>query len=123
MTPEIEAAVERHTAHMLALRSHYTKAANGLANQIRDGSLSRKDGTAKIRELWLNHVAQVRLGEASLPDPTGKVTELVTNCPWCGKLEAEVEVATLPDNVVEPPFSLAKLVAQAQASTGTSKRK
>jgi hypothetical protein len=110
MDPDIEEALERHTARMLALRSHFTKAANLVANQIRDGSVKRSDGTKKIRELWETHVAQVKLGEASLPSPEGKVKELASNCPWCGVAGEETEVEVLPEDVTEPAFSLAKKI-------------
>lgn len=109
MEPEIEEALERHTAHMFALRSHFTKAANAIAIQIRDGSLARRDGAAKIRDIYTNHVAQVQLGQASLPDPSGKVTELATNCPWCG-VDEPVEIETLPEDKDEPDFSQARAV-------------
>jgi hypothetical protein len=112
--PEIEAAIERHTAHMMTLRSHYTKAANSIANQIRDGSLGREGGTKKIRDLWDHHVAQVRLGEASLPNPDGKVKELAAVCPWCGAAGEETEVELLPDDVTEPEFSLARRITPIQ---------
>lgn len=118
MDPDIEAAVEKHSSHMQALRGHYTQAAGNIANQIRDGSLARKDGAAKIKELWFNHVAQVRLGEASLPDPTGKVKEVVTACPWCEVVSSEIEVETLPDGVDEPPFSLAVKVVPVALAKG-----
>lgn len=106
MEPEIEAAVERHTAHMMSLRASYTKAAEGIAAQIKAGSMARPDGVLKIRELWQNHVAQVRMGEASLPSPEGKVTEYITACPWCATIE-EVELEQLPEDRSEPDFSLA----------------
>jgi hypothetical protein len=108
MTPEIEAAVERHTAHMMALREHYKKAAGSIANQIHNGSLSRPDGTVKVRELWNNHVAQVLAGQASLPSPSGKVVEIVSQCPWCDKHNDAVEVENLPEDMAEPKFSLAR---------------
>lgn len=110
MDPDIEAALERHTAHMITLRSHFTGASNLVANQIRDGSVKRSDGAKKMRELWENHVAQVRLGEASLPSPDGKVKELATNCPWCGAAGEDTEVEVLSDDVTEPQFSLATKV-------------
>lgn len=111
MSPEIEAAVERHTAHMMALRTHYTGAAGAIAQQIKNGSMSRKDGTIKIRSLWENHVAQVRLGEAGLPDPAGKVTEIVSACPWCEIIE-EVEIEKLPEDKLEPDFEQAAAVRE-----------
>jgi hypothetical protein len=110
LDPDIEAALDGHKAHMLALRSHYTKAVNSIATQIRDGSLKRIDGAAKVRELWHNHVAQVRLGEASLPNPEGKVKEVVADCPWCGAQGEEIEIEKLPDGLTEPEFSLAQKV-------------
>jgi hypothetical protein len=102
VSPEIEDAIERHTAHMAALRVSYTTATGKIAKQIQQGSLKRKDGADKIRELWANHVAQVRLGEASLPDPTGKVKDVVTECPWCKKPAGEVEIESLPEGATEP---------------------
>lgn len=123
LDPEIADAVERHTARMMALRSHYTAAADVLVRQVRDGSLSRNDATAKIRVMYENHVAQIRLGEASLPNPEGKLTELATACPWCGSPE-EVEIETLPDDQAEPEFALAVpvreyLAAQLQENAAT----
>jgi hypothetical protein len=117
MTPEIEAAVERHTAHMLALRSHYTTAANAIVNKIRTKEITRKEGSDKIRTLWENHVAQVRLGEASLPDPDGKVKEMVAACPWCEAVEDEIEVEKLPDDIPEPKFAQARDPRPAQQVT------
>lgn len=108
LDPDIEAALEQHTAHMVALRGHYNKAATAIVNKVRTKELSRKDATAKVRELWSNHVAQVRLGEAGLPDPTGKVTEVVAACPWCEHSHEEVEIETLPEGTTEPKFSLAR---------------
>jgi hypothetical protein len=110
MEPEIEAALERHTAHMMALRSHFQNAAGAISTQIRNGSMSRNDGGQRVKELWLNHVAQVRLGEASLPSPDGKVKELVSACPWCNTVSDEIEIEALPDDVAEPAFSLAKKI-------------
>ena len=115
MAPEIAEASERHVAHMMALRASYTKAANAIAQQIRDGSLSRPEGAAKIRGLYENHVAQVRLGEARLPDPTGKTSEYVDACPWCGHDE-EVELELLPDDQTEPDFALAIPVREYMAA-------
>lgn len=106
MSPEIEAAVERHTAHMMALRASYTKATTAIAVQIKNGSMTRAEGSSQIRKLWDNHVAQVRLGEAGLPDPTGQTSEFVTACPWCAKPE-EIEIETLPAGQLEPDFALA----------------
>jgi hypothetical protein len=119
--PDIAAALERHTAHMMALRSHYARSAGQIANQIRNGSLGRNDGTKKIRDLWDNHLAQVQLGEASLPSPDGKVKELAATCPWCGTAGEETEVEVLPDDVVEPPFSLARTVVPIQDPSKTAK--
>ena len=107
MEPEIEAALERHTAHMMALRSHFQKAAGEISTQVRNGSMTRQEGGNKVKDLWLNHVGQVRLGEASLPSPEGKVKELVANCPWCGTKNEEVEIETLPEDMTEPDFSVA----------------
>lgn len=70
--------------------------------------MTRKDGMEKIKGLYENHVAQVRLGEASLPSPDGKVKELVATCPWCGSNHEEVEVEVLPEGKTEPDFSLAQ---------------
>lgn len=109
MTPEIEAAVERHTAHMMALRSSYQKSSGEIARQIKDGSIARGDGTKKIRGIWENHVAQIHLAAAALPSPEGQVTELVLACPWCDKKE-QVEVEALSDDADEPPFEQAKAV-------------
>ena len=106
ISPKIEAAVEKHTAHMMALRSSYTKATTLIATEVRNGSLPRSEGAAKIRKLWENHVAQVRIGEAELPDPTGGTTEFVSECPWCGHAE-EVELEALSGEQLEPDFSLA----------------
>ena len=114
LDPVIEAAVERHTAHMMALRAHFTTAANGIARQVHDGSMTQQDGTSKVRELWLNHVAQVQLGTASMPDPTGKVAEFVAACPWCNVAE-QVDVEVLPDDIAEPKFASAVAVATAIA--------
>lgn len=111
MTPEIEAAVERHTAHMMALRSHFKGAAEAVSQQVKNGSMSRKDGAAKVRTLYENHVAQVRLGEAGLPNPDGKVTEIATACPWCEVIE-EVVVEKLPEDKTEPDFEQAVAVRE-----------
>jgi hypothetical protein len=106
MTPEIEAALERHTAHMMTLRKHFEKASGTIAEQVRNGSLLRSEGTEKIKQLWINHVAQVHMGMSSLPDPEGKVTELATKCPWCSIVE-EAEIGTLPEDKDHPDFELA----------------
>lgn len=111
MEPEIEAALERHTATMITYRKHFEKAAGVIARQVKDGSLHRRDGASKIRDIWTNHCAQVRLAEASLPDPAGKVTELATNCPWCGVPE-EVEIETLPEDKDEPDYPQAVSVKE-----------
>lgn len=110
LEPEIEAALERHTAHMIVLRSHFMRAAGVIAKQVHDGSMSRDDGTKQIRGLYENHVAQVMLGQAALPDPSGEVAELATNCPWCNIAE-EAEVETLPEGKDHPDFELAKPIA------------
>ena len=73
--------------------------------------MPRSEGATQIRKLWDNHVAQVRLGEAGLPDPTGETTEFVSECPWCNAPE-EVEVETLPEDQLEPDFSLARPVRE-----------
>ena len=121
LDPDIEAAVERHTSHMMALRSHYEKAAKAIADKVRTKELLRKDASAKIRELWLNHIAQVRLGEASLPDPTGKVKEVVETCPWCGHPHEAIELETLPEGDTEPKFSLARDPTPEKPSTAKGK--
>lgn len=108
MSPEIEAAVERHTAHMMALRSHYNNAVRPIAEQVRNGSLKRPEGAAKIRVIWQNHVAQVHMAGAALPNPDGKVTEIVSKCPWCDTLNNATEVEKLSDDKSEPEFSLAR---------------
>lgn len=108
LDPDIEEAVEKHTAHMMALRSHFEKAARVIATQVKDGSISRKEGSDKVREMYNNHVAQIRLAEAGLPDPTGKIKEVVVACPWCKAPSPEIEIETLPDDTSEPPFSLAR---------------
>lgn len=110
MEPDIEAALERHTAHMMTLREHFKKAANTVSAQIRDGSMSRKDGADKIRDIYINHVGQIRLAETMLPNPEGKVAELATNCPWCNVPE-EVSIETLAEDKDEPDYEQAKLVA------------
>ena len=107
MTPEIAATVEQHTAHMVALRSHFKKAANEIARQVENGSMSRLDGSNKIRSMYANHVAQIQLATAALPSPDGKVTEHVNTCPWCGTKHDEVQVEPLPEDVAEPDFTLA----------------
>jgi hypothetical protein len=112
LDPEIAAALEHHTAHMLALREHYTKAAQSLKAKIASGELPKSEASAKIQELATNHVALVTSAAAMLPDPAGKVTETATACPWCGVVE-DVEIEQLPEGA-EPPFALAKLVAQEQ---------
>jgi hypothetical protein len=118
MEPDIEAALERHTAHMMTLRAHFNKSAGTIGNEVRNGSMARADAAAKIRELYENHVAQVRLGEASLPSPEGKVKEVVSECPWCGVVSDEIEVELLPDGVVEPEFSLAQKVIPIHTEKG-----
>lgn len=109
MSPDIEAALERHTASMFALRSHFTKAAQTIQQQIRDGSITRKAGSDRIAAIYVNHVGQVRLAEASLPSPDGEVTELATKCPWCDA-EEEVQIEALPEDKDEPDFEQAKAV-------------
>lgn len=109
MSAEIEGALERHTAHMLTLRQHFTKAANTIQAQIRDGSISRKVGSDKIRDIYNNHVGQVVAAQTLLPSPDGQVKELATNCPWCG-VEEEVGIETLPEDQDEPVFEQAKAV-------------
>jgi hypothetical protein len=96
---------------MLALRSHYTAAANNIAKQIKNGSMRRPDGVAKIRSLYENHVAQVRLGAAQLPRPEGKVAEFIEKCPWCDHVDT-VDVVALADDKAEPDFELAKPVKE-----------
>lgn len=116
LDPEIAAALEAHTAHMMTARANYTRAAAAIALQVKTGKLSRQEGTTKIRDLSNVHVAEVRLAAASLPNPEGKVKELATACPWCGK-EEEVEVEHLEEGVSEPAFSLAAKVDEARKAT------
>lgn len=106
--PDLVQALDRQAATALALRTSFTKAAAALNNQIREGSLSRKEGSAKIRELWTNHNAQIQLLVAARPDTTGKVKTIITQCPWCKAESGEVEIEILPDHVREPPFTLAR---------------
>lgn len=113
MTPEIAAAVEQHTARMLALREHYKTATGSLAMKFSNKEILQQEFTRKMGELAQNHFSQITAATALLPDPEGKVVEIAGNCPWC-HLAEEVEVELLPDDVVEPSFSLAELVAQAQ---------
>lgn len=122
LSPDIEAAMERHTAHMLALRGHYTVAATNIANKVRTGELKRLEASAKIRELYENHVAQVRLGEAGLPSPGGKVQEVTATCPWCARVGEEVEVVALPDDQIEPDFELARERAALNAAANKTKK-
>jgi hypothetical protein len=121
LSPVLEEALERHTSRMMALRAHYTTAANEVVRQINAGSLSRNDGTAKIRTLYENHVAQVMLGQASLPSQEGQIKELAATCPWCGKGE-EVEIEQLPPDKSEPDFTQAVEVA-AYIAQNMAKRK
>lgn len=121
MTPEIEAALEGHVNRMAAYRAHFEKAVKVITQQIKDGSLQRRDGANKIRDLWTNHCAQVRLAEASLPDPSGKVTELATNCPWCNVPE-EVEIEVLPEDKEEPDFPQAVAVKEFLAAEAAKKK-
>lgn len=121
LTPALESAIERHTSRMMALRAHYMAASNEIVRQINAGSLSRNDGTAKIRTLHENHVAQVMVGQASLPNLEGQIAELAATCPWCGKSE-EVEIEQLPPDKSEPDFTQAVAVA-AYIAQNMAKRK
>ena len=113
MSQDIEAALERHTAHMMTLKAHFQKAAHQIATEVQNGSMKRDDGARKVKELWDNHAAQVHLGEAALPSPDGQITEFVTSCPWCGAKE-QVDVEVLPDGAMEPNWLLPDLLKQQQ---------
>lgn len=116
MAPEIEQALERHTAHMMSLRGHFETAAKSIALKHASKELSQPEAVQKMRELSDNHLAQVNTAVTLLPSPDGKVTELATACPWCSRPE-EVKIEALPDGATEPDYALGRMVAEAVAKS------
>jgi len=106
MTPEISDAVERHTAHMMALRSHYTTAVGAIQRELENGSIQRDEAVSRVRSLYVNHLAKIQLATSALPSTDGKVTETVETCPWCG-VASQAVVQTLSPDEAHPKFALA----------------
>lgn len=113
LEPDIQEALDKHEASMLALRGHFTTAVNKIVAQIRNGSLERRAGAAQITQLQQNFTGQIMLAHKALPPPFGKVSEFASKCPWCEAVE-EVDVIELPEGT-EPPFEQAKAIAAFQA--------
>lgn len=116
LDPDIQEALDRHEAKMLAYREHFKTAANAVVRKIHDGSLPSADGANQIRAIQESFMGQILLANASLPNPEGKVAYFVSKCPWCDIVE-DVDIVQLPDDVAEPDFELAKPVA-AQLARG-----
>lgn len=119
MTPEIAAALEKHTAHMLSLRAHFTKAATAVADKVRTKELTSEEAQTKIRDMWNNHVATIQTAQMLLPNPDGKVTHHVVACPWC-KAPSDVQIEELPDDVAEPAFELGRVVSEHLAKSAAA---